>query len=111
MNPCKVSTYVLSPSLVTILSQVFAYKPYSLSKKKISTSLKELEQDAQCGIMVITKSNNSFHILLDDGSPVTDNILDNYGSIICGVNRISELAKESSRGIKIKFFGAASGRN
>ncbi len=109
IEPLQVSTYVLSPSLVTILSQVFAYEPYSLSKKKISTCLKELEQDAQCGIMVITKNEEHYHVLLDDGKPVTDNILDSYGSIICSGNTINELAEESARGIKIKFFGQRQG--
>ena len=104
-----VSTYVLSPSLVTILSQVFAYEPYSLSKKKISTCLKELEQDAQCGIMVITKNDENYYILLDDGKPVTDSILDSYGSIVCGSNTINQLTEESSRGIKVKFFGQRQG--
>lgn len=106
----KVSTYVLSPSLVTIMSQFFAYEPVSLTKKKLSTVLKELEQDSYCGLIQITRSDMASYILLDQGRPITDNVLENYGSIICGSRSIENLMEEESKEkVKIKFWGQRQG--
>lgn len=105
----NVSTYILSPSLVTIMAQLFAYDQINLNKKKLSTNLRDLEQDGQCGIMEVIKQNTTYHILLDEGKSVTDNILANYGSIVCGSNQINNLTEESSRGVKMKFFGQRQG--
>ncbi|HPZ10008.1 MAG TPA: hypothetical protein PL110_18095 [Candidatus Eremiobacteraeota bacterium] len=106
----KTSTYILSPSLVSILSQIFAYDSISLTKKKLTTVLKELEQDGYCGIIQVIKSDISYYILLDQGKPITDSILENYGNIICGNRSLDALINEESKGkVKLKFLGQRQG--
>jgi len=107
----RVSTYVLSPSIVNVLSQIFSYDHIPFQKKKVSTVLKDIEQECFIGILEIVRATGQQdYILFDQGQPVIDEILESYGNIICSTNGINMLVEESSRDkSKIKFLGQTQG--
>jgi len=100
-----VSVYILPPPAVTVLSQVFAYNTLPVENKDLKEMLKDFERGSYSGIIQVTKGGISFYLLIEDGLPISDSILDNYGEIICGFKSIEGLIVESrEEGVEVKLL-------
>ncbi len=108
----NLSSFVLSPDLVDVLSNWFAfqekYANYQVRKKEFRKLLSSLDSDKLTGVVEIqgNEKKDSVYFLLSQGHIVTDNFLDAYGQIITGPEKVSDIIEKlSSEGGIINSYG------
>ncbi|MDQ7822103.1 MAG: hypothetical protein RDV48_04845 [Candidatus Eremiobacteraeota bacterium] len=100
-----VSSYVLSPQIVSVLSTIFAYdyqyKDYEVKKKEFKKVLSALEADNITGILQVIIKDADHMLLIDHGKIVTDSFANEYGQILCGLDAVNSfldiIFKEGAR--------------
>jgi hypothetical protein len=91
----RVSSYILSSKLVSILASAFAYKSlykdYQVKRKELKKVLTNLEHDEFSGVLQCETPDGRVSVLLDKGEPVHDQFAHHYGQILCGREAITNL--------------------
>jgi hypothetical protein len=110
--PSKVSSYVLAPELVSVLSGAHAfqekYLSYQVRKKEFRKVLSTLDSERTTGMLeiVLSSPDDSLYLVFNQGRVVTDNFLDIYGQIVTGPAKVSELIESfSDQGGVVNIYG------
>lgn len=94
-----ISVYVLSAQIVRVLSGIFVfsevYGDSDARKKEFKKILNSLEADGISGMMEMLIRGDRHILLLDRGLVVTDNFADEYGQILCGIDRVERFIERA----------------
>jgi hypothetical protein len=104
-----VSSYVLSPQIVSVLSTLFTFEPlykdYEVKKKEFKKVLSALEADNITGILEVGTKEANHVLLIDHGKIVTDSFANEYGQILCGLDAVNSFLDIIFReGARINVF-------
>lgn len=105
----KVSSYVTSPAIVSVLSGVFAFKPqfldYKVNKRELKKVLDDLQSTKASGVIKISSREGTDFLLVGRGELVTDRFCQRYGEILCGTEAVRErLESVSKNGATINVY-------
>lgn len=88
-------SYVLSSRLASVLGQAFAFKPlyrdYTVRKKELKKVLDNLEHDSHSGFVQFDLPDGRAMVVLDKGEPIHDQLITQYGEVLCGREVITNL--------------------
>lgn len=88
-------SYILSSRLTSVLGYSFAYKSlyrdYQVRKKELKKVLDNLEHDSHSGFVQFDLPEGRAIVVLDKGEPVHDQLISQYGEILCGREVITNL--------------------
>lgn len=91
----EVSSFVLAPSMVSVLSAAFGYgTPIAdkrVERKQISRVLDDLKRDNQTGFIRLTGPDGVVFLLISDGTIITERFADKYGDITCSADQVSAI--------------------
>lgn len=104
-----VSSYVLSPQIVSVIASLFAFEPlyldYEVKKKEFKKVLSILEADNISGILEIMTRDTSTYLLIDHGKIIMDSFAKEYGQILCGMEGVNHFLETIFReGGRINVF-------
>ncbi|MFH1453669.1 MAG: hypothetical protein ABIH00_06790 [Armatimonadota bacterium] len=105
----KASTYVLTPSVTSVLSNIYLFKSiyedYSIQKKDLMVLLSEIEDKSYTGFLKSLSMGAASYILFDKGKFLVDNFAAEIGQISCSSDKIHVFLDEMSvNGGKISFY-------
>ncbi|MCE1248074.1 MAG: hypothetical protein LWY06_15645 [Firmicutes bacterium] len=105
----SLSTYVLSPRIVGVMSLLFSFQPlyldYEVKAKELKKVMSTLEADSYTGIIEVVSRDGTAYLLIDKGELVIDSFAREYGQIICGADAVSKyLNFVSKEGATINIF-------
>lgn len=107
------ASYVLSNRLSKVLSFSFAYKSlyrdYQVRKKELKKVLDNLEHDSHSGFIQFDLPDGRAVVVLDKGEPVHDQLISQYGEVLCGRDVITSLfGHVHSNGATVHVFAEKS---
>ncbi len=113
VRPYVISTYVLSPKIVDVLSSVYVYeyvyRDYDIKKKDFKKLLSSIEIDAVSGFAVIYVQGESRELIFSHGKVVTDSFANEYGRILCQPEQFTAfVSRVMNDGARMSLFGEKS---
>lgn len=109
----EISSYVLSPKLVDILSYLYLFvqqgSPQDVKSKDFEKFLSSMEANSISGFLIISALGKTKEIVLSQGRIVYDSFAAEYGNILCRSEEIDQFVADFPRsGAQITVYGEQS---
>lgn len=107
----KVSVYVLTPNICSVLSNVHLFKPvykdYEAGKKEMMLLCNEIEEKSYTGFLSALGDGGVSYILFEKGKFIIDNFAIEVGQILCSSEKIHVFLDKISAGGRVYFYAEA----